>query len=199
MAKMANKQLTQKQERFCLEYIIDFNGAAAAVRAGYSEKGSAVAACRLLTNVNIQTRIRSFKNERSKRTEVTADRVVQELARVGFANIKDLMRWGNKQVTETDDEGNEKVIGSIPFVEFNDSDFLDEEQSSTVSEVKIIHSTTGSTLSLKTHDKLRALEKLAIHTGVLELTPEEPEAPDGQKVEFHVAQPVDEMTITRGK
>ena len=82
---MAN--LTPKQERFCEEYLIDLNATQAAIRAGYSEKTAYSAGQRLLRNVEIQNRIAELKAERSKRTEITQDRVVKELAAMAFANV----------------------------------------------------------------------------------------------------------------
>lgn len=52
------KELTAKEERFCLEYIIDYHGTKAAIRAGYSEKSAAVTASKLLKKANIAARVR---------------------------------------------------------------------------------------------------------------------------------------------
>ena len=82
-------KLTPKQERFCEEYLIDLNATQAAVRAGYSEKTAYSAGQRLLRNVEIQNRIAELKAERSKRTEITQDRVVKELAAMAFAKATD--------------------------------------------------------------------------------------------------------------
>lgn len=82
-------KLTPKQERFCEEYLIDLNATQAAIRAGYSEKTAYSAGQRLLRNVEIQNRIAELKAERSKRTEITQDRVVKELAAMAFAKATD--------------------------------------------------------------------------------------------------------------
>lgn len=49
--------MTAKQKRFCDEYLIDTNGAQAAIRAGYSPKAAKEQAARLLTNANIKSYI----------------------------------------------------------------------------------------------------------------------------------------------
>ncbi len=49
--------LTPRQQRFVDEYLVDLNGSAAAIRAGYGEAGSRVAAHRLLTNANVRASI----------------------------------------------------------------------------------------------------------------------------------------------
>lgn len=71
--------LTDKQKRFCEEYVVDLNGTQAAIRAGYSEKGARVNAAKLLTKTNIQERISRLKEQRSEETGVTAEWVVQEI------------------------------------------------------------------------------------------------------------------------
>jgi phage terminase small subunit len=70
--------LTAKQERFVEEYLIDFNAAAAAVRAGYSKKTARFIGAENLTKPNIQAAIQEQIKARAERTEITADLVVQE-------------------------------------------------------------------------------------------------------------------------
>ena len=193
MPAMTSKHLTPKQLAFCKEYIIDFNGTAAYIRAGYSKKGAKTGASRLLANVNIQAELQRQKNKRSKRTEITADRVLEELANVGFASLKDAMTWGKRPV-----EMNGKVVGHTVFVEFKDSDDLPPEVAAMLSEVKVTHTQAGSTLSMKTHDKMRALDKLALHTGILK------EGADGEddatpiKASFTIRPAKEDVTVTRG-
>jgi phage terminase small subunit len=76
---METNMLTDKQERFCQEYVIDLNGAAAARRAGYSKKTSNRLGSRLLSNVDIQRRISELQVEQVGRTQVDADFVVERL------------------------------------------------------------------------------------------------------------------------
>ena len=78
-------KLTDKQELFCKEYIIDFNATRAAIAAGYSEKGARQTASDTLAKAYIQERLAQLMKARNKRTEITADRVVQELAKFGFS------------------------------------------------------------------------------------------------------------------
>lgn len=81
--------LPPKQRRFCEEYLVDLNGAAAARRAGYSASGARQEAERLLTKADVQAELQGLMAARSKRTEVTADTVVMELAKLGFSNMLD--------------------------------------------------------------------------------------------------------------
>ena len=82
---MAN--LTPNQERFVQEYLLDLNGTQAAIRAGYAEGSASVTASRLLANAKVAEAIAEHQQERAKRTAVTADRVVNELAKLAFVDL----------------------------------------------------------------------------------------------------------------
>lgn len=82
--------LNDKQRQFCAEYLIDLNGAAAARRAGYSEKTARTIAQELLVKPECVAVIQSLMAERAQRTQVTADNVITELAKIGFADIRKL-------------------------------------------------------------------------------------------------------------
>lgn len=85
---ITTQELTDKQARFCEEYLIDLNATQAAIRAGYSEKTANEQGARLLANVSVQEKIAELKAERAKRTEMTQDSVIQELAAVARAEVK---------------------------------------------------------------------------------------------------------------
>lgn len=78
---MAGEKLTAKQDKFCLEYLVDRNGTRAAIRAGYGEKGAAVTACRMLKNANILARVRELQAEEAERLSLSADAVTMEIWR----------------------------------------------------------------------------------------------------------------------
>jgi phage terminase small subunit len=82
---MAN--LTPNQERFVQEYLVDLNGTQAAIRAGYAAGSASVTASRLLANAKIAEAIAAGQGAREKRTGVTADRVVAELAKMAFVDL----------------------------------------------------------------------------------------------------------------
>lgn len=85
---ITTQELTDRQARFCEEYLIDLNATHAAIRAGYSEKTANEQGARLLANVSVQEKIAELKAELAKRTEMTQDSVIQELAAVARAEIK---------------------------------------------------------------------------------------------------------------
>ena len=72
--------ITEKQQRFVDEYLVDLNGTQAAIRAGYSAKTATPTAARLLTYVNIQAGLTEGIQRRKARTEINQDWVVDHLA-----------------------------------------------------------------------------------------------------------------------
>ncbi len=76
--------LTPQQERFVQEYLIDLNGTAAYQRAGYKSTGASAtaSASRVLANVHVQRAIDIGKAEREKRTQITGDQVLKNIARL---------------------------------------------------------------------------------------------------------------------
>lgn len=137
--------LTDKQARFVEEYLIDLNATQAAIRAGYSEATARQQAAQNLSKLNIQEAVQAAKLERSKRTEITADAVVKELARIGFSDIADFLSFGKNGI---------KLMESS------------EVDTKCLAEVKQTATQFGSTISFKLHDKLGALDKLAKHLGI---------------------------------
>jgi len=84
--------LNDKQQRFVDEYLIDLNATAAYRRAGYTAKGNAaeVNAARLLRNAQVVLAVKEAMKARETRTMITQDRVLQELARIAFFDIRKL-------------------------------------------------------------------------------------------------------------
>lgn len=75
---MAEK-LTDKQQRFIDEYLLDLNATRAAIRAGYSERTAQEQSSRLLSNVIISARIQERKQELSIKTQLTQEWVLENL------------------------------------------------------------------------------------------------------------------------
>jgi phage terminase small subunit len=78
-------------ERFALEWIKDLDAPAAylRIRPGVTRAAARTLACRLLTKVDVQARIRALKAEQAKRLKIEADRVLQELAVTAFSDVGD--------------------------------------------------------------------------------------------------------------
>lgn len=101
-------ELTDKQQSFCCEYMIDKNGTQAAIRAGYSKNGADVTASQLLANTKVYARVKELQDEQETRTEITADFVIQSLKEVALRCMtnKPVMEWDYeaKALTQKVDE-----------------------------------------------------------------------------------------------
>lgn len=73
------EELTDKQELFCQEYIIDLNAKQSAVRAGYSEKSAQEQGSRLLSYAKVQDRIQELKKNRLDRLNISQDYVISTI------------------------------------------------------------------------------------------------------------------------
>lgn len=91
---MSGAGLNDKQHRFVDEYLVDLNATQAAIRAGYSARTARAIGHENLTKPNIASAIAEAQRVRSARTEITQDRVLRELARIGFADIRRLFSPG---------------------------------------------------------------------------------------------------------
>lgn len=105
--------MTKKQKRFVEEYLIDLNAAQAAIRAGYSPATAKEIGCENLTKPNISEAIAKAMAERSRRTGISQDRVLAELAKIGFAKITDVVDPETVKVREDASEDDLSCIQSI--------------------------------------------------------------------------------------
>ena len=74
--------LTPQKDRFCLEYIQDYNGTKAAFRAGYKAKSAAKQACKLLKDPEVRARIKELQEETCKRLMINQDHIILKLMKV---------------------------------------------------------------------------------------------------------------------
>lgn len=159
-------KLTAKQKRFCVEYLIDLNATAAALRAGYSSKTARFIGNENLTKPYIQAKIQQEMDERTKRTEVTADKVVLELARIAFCNVTDIARIVTKPVKKQEwnpaTNQYEEIEVLEQFVELVDTDQLPDEKKAAIQSIK----QTRNGIVVETYDKVKALELLGRHLGM---------------------------------
>lgn len=112
------KPLNGRQQRFVDEYLVDLNGAAAARRAGYSEASAASRASRLLKQAEVADAIENAKAERSARTKLSGDRVLEELARIGFCDVRRLFAPDGRvlPLTSLDDD----IAACVSSLEVNE-------------------------------------------------------------------------------
>src|SRR5699024_4697174 len=110
--------MTDAQKRFCDEYLIDLNATRAYKVAYPNCKKDATArtnGSKLLTITNIQNYISERMQEREKRTEVTQDMVIKELAKIAFLDIRKLYTENGqlRNVADIDDD----TAGAISSLE----------------------------------------------------------------------------------
>lgn len=148
--------LTAKQQRFVEEYLIDLNATQAAIRAGYSENTAMEQGYQLLQKTSVQEAIQISMDKRSKRTEITADMVLREYAKIGFSSITDYLKV-EERLINTD-------IGPMMqrSVSVFDTDGIPKEKIAAVAEIK----QTRDGIALKLHDKKGALDSIARHLGM---------------------------------
>ena len=72
-------ELKKRYELFCQEYVVDYNGTQAAIRAGYKEKSARQQASRLLTSEEVLTRISELQKDQLDRLALSQDYVVLQL------------------------------------------------------------------------------------------------------------------------
>lgn len=145
---MAKKgKLTDKQQTFIEEYLIDLNATQAAIRAGYSVKTADQQGSRMLANVKVQQTIAEKMAERSRRTGVNQDRVVLELAKIAFVRMTDVVDSNGR----IKDDASSDDLSCIESIKYKRSD--NEFGGSVEREVKVA-------------SKLKALELLGKHLGM---------------------------------
>lgn len=160
--------LTDKQKRFCDEYLIDLNATQAAIRAGYSPKTAEQTASRLLRNVKVQEYIAKRQKELSRSTEITQERVIKELALIAFSNNADYahvvekkmqVEAGGALVDVLDKDGKPVMYRTVEPVLTEE---LTEEQKRALAVIK----KGRDGLEVKSCDKVKALELLGKHLGI---------------------------------
>jgi phage terminase small subunit len=107
-SKHVNKKgadLSQKQEVFIREYLVDGNGARAAEAAGYGKRSAAVTASRLLRNVKVREKLGGLTSKCLEKLEITAEKVLQGLAELAFFDPRKMFNEDGsmKKITDMDD------------------------------------------------------------------------------------------------
>lgn len=123
---------------------MDLNATQAAIRAGYKEKAAYRTGAENLRKPQIQEEIQKRMEERQKRTEITQDMVLQELAAIAFARATDYV----------------SVMGGM--VQVKDTDQLSDSQIAAIAGIK----ETQNGIEVKLGSKEKTLELLGRHLGM---------------------------------
>ena len=162
------RKLNDRQMRFVEEYLVDLNATQAAIRAGYTSNYANTNVSKLLQNTSIAEQIAKRQAARVRRTEITQDMVVRELALIAFSNAADYAHVVEKRATalvdgETialfDENGEPLMYKTVDPVL---TDELTDDQKKALSVIK----KGRDGFEIKPYDKLRALELLGRHLGM---------------------------------
>ncbi len=137
--------MNAKRQKFVAEYLKDLNATQAAIRAGYTKKNAKQAGSELLSFPDVKAAVRKGQAKHSQKAELTAVRVLEELRRLAFNDIRGLF----------DATGRLKDMAS-----------LTEEQAASLA-LEVVRTKSGSRLKFKAIDKTKALELLAKHFSLL--------------------------------
>lgn len=160
-------KLSPRQERFCQEYLKDLNGMQAALRAGYAQASARSQASDLLTRPHIQTEIARLNAERSKRTGITTDWVLNRLREIASVDLGEMFNktGGMKDIHDIPKSVRRSMAGIETVEMFSWGEHV------------------GNTKKVKLNDKVRALELIGKH---LAMWNEKPEAPPPQVIKFKI-------------
>ncbi|HCJ0305838.1 terminase small subunit [Klebsiella pneumoniae] len=142
--------LTDKQDMFCREYLIDLNATQAAIRVGYSAKTANRTATKLLSKAVIQSRIAELKEQRNDLVGINATYVLNRLVEIDQMDVLDIL-------TST---GELKPVTQWPKVWRTTLSGLD------VIEMAAEGNTTALLKKIKWPDKVKNLELIGKHIDV---------------------------------
>lgn len=143
--------LTPKQAQFVREYLIDLNATQAAIRAGYSEKTAEKIGSENLKKPEIKAALDKAMTERSEKTKIDAQWVLERLAEEATADIADLY----------DDDGKLKPVKEWPKIWRQGL-----VQGIDVDEITAGDVVIGTVRKIKLSDRVRRLELIGKHVGV---------------------------------
>lgn len=151
----------ERYKRFAQEYVVDLNETQAAIRAGYSPKTAHAQASRLLKNVKVREYVKDAISSRSKRTEITQDRVLQEYAKIAFTDLPGIVNFDGRSMSVEDFEK------------------LTPAQRACIKKIKVKlemqlqpdgEKTPVDTVEVELHSKQSALDSIAKHLGMFPAT-----------------------------
>lgn len=148
--------LTDKQFRFCEEYMVDLNATQAAIRAGYSKKTSMEQGYQLLHKTSVLSQITDLKKEASEKIKITEEEILEELLNWAYSDITETLLLTPEQLKELPPE----IRRLITKVKHTKKDLHDKTTG------KVIE--TINTVELHFVSKEKAMEMIHKHTGFYE-------------------------------
>lgn len=183
--EIENPELTEKQSLFCIYYIKYFNATKAAIKAGYSKETAGKQGYQLLGKTRIKEEIQRLKQNKLNRAMLSEDDIFQKYIDIAFSDITDYMEFGQKEMPMLNpltgeqmvDEEDNPMTYTVNYADFKDSSEIDGTIISEVSKGK-----DGAKLKLQ--DKMKALDWLANHIGLLDIATQEKLKLEREKLDF---------------
>lgn len=141
-------KLTPKQERFVEEYLIDLNATQAAIRAGYSPRSADKIGSELLGKTRVRAHVEERMAELSRRTGVTQERIIRELAKIAFLDPTDVVNIDRATLKRGASSDDTAAIASVKVKQIPTQDGMAVER------------------EIRFADKIRALELLGKRFGM---------------------------------
>ena len=153
--------LTDKQELFCQEYLVDLNATGAAKRSGFSPRSAKSISTTLMAKPHIKQRVAELMKNRAERLGITQDLVINGLVGIVKEDIRNFLSFKPNKVTVIDPETGEKIEKEAGVqVSYKDSDTID---TTNISEIFIGR---NGQLKIKLYQKDNALIQLGRHLGM---------------------------------
>tara|TARA_R110002020_G_scaffold186872_3_gene384979 strand:- start:4 stop:570 length:567 start_codon:yes stop_codon:yes gene_type:complete len=143
------------EDTFAREYYNTRNAVQSAIKAGWSENTANACSYKLLENIGIQNKIREMEEKAKENFELSEERVISELMKIGFANVSDYLDY---------DETGE--------IKYKASSELSRNETAAIQEITNSKkfdkdgNQLGVDVKLKMNDKLKALEMLGRKIGM---------------------------------
>lgn len=166
-------KLTQKQERFCYEYCIDFNATQAAIRSGYSEETAYAIGYENLRKPQIKSRIKYMQDNLSETAGLSSLKILNEHAKIAFSSIAHMHK---------------------DWIEREEFDKLTEEQKSCIKSIstKILKKNIGTSddpeivdveyVKIELYDKQKSLDSISRMLGYYAPEKKEVTGKDGEPI-----------------
>lgn len=161
-----NSELNDKQRLFCIYYVKYFNATKAAIKAGYSKDTAYSQGPRLLDNVEVQKEIQRLKANKFKGAFLDKEDLLQKYIDIAFADISDFVEFGRKEIQIGKKENGTPEMLEVNYVDFMNSNSVDGTIITEISQGK-------NGVSIKLQDKMKALDFLAKHIGLLDVETQE--------------------------
>jgi phage terminase small subunit len=154
--------LAPKEKRFVAEYLVDLNASQATLRAGYSRGRARQTGWDLLRKARVAEAIATAQADLAGKISVTVERIVTELARIGFSDIRDVVRW-HSVAANGPDQSETTAARPISVVEVKSAHELAPEAAAAIAELSV---QPGGGIRVRLHDKRAALVALGKHLGM---------------------------------